>query len=370
MPADRSSKLPPTPAFDPDAAAAQDSGIFGLASTREQSRIVLLPVCFDATTSYRPGTAKGPAAILEASRQVDLFDVRFGPVYEQGIFLEPESPAIKRLNAQAARDARPLIASGGATRSKEDQAALARVNRACEEINSFVEEHTRRVLEEGKVPGLLGGEHSTPFGAIRACAQFHGSIGLLHIDAHMDFREAFEGFAWSHASIMHNVLERVAGVTKLVQVGIRDVGEREVEYGLSQRRRVATHFDTHWGQRLAGGASFLKLAREAIRSLPELVYVSFDIDALEPSMCPNTGTPVPGGLGFNQAVLLLGLLRESGRRVVGFDLVEVAPGSPESPPIDGNVGARVLYALCGAAVPAERAARKSRRRAGRTRQRA
>ncbi len=340
--------MPKSREFDPNAAAAPGAGVFGLPFSREQSRVVLLPVPFDATTSYRPGTAAGPDAVFEATMQVDLFDRRFGRVYERGICWEKKGRSLRALSRTAATAARPVIAAGGADpKNARHRAACRKVDAACEQVNAFVEAHTREVLDEGKVPGLVGGEHSVPFGAIKAIAERFPGIGILHVDAHMDFREAFEGFAWSHASIMHNVLSRLPGVSRLVQVGIRDFSEGEFEFARSQAGRVVTHFDDLWAEEMLRGRPFTDLAAAAIDALPPTVYVSFDIDALDPSLCPGTGTPVPGGLTFNQAALLLDTLRRSGRRVVGFDMVEVAPGPKSGSEIDAITGARVLYKLCG-----------------------
>jgi agmatinase len=336
--------------FDPDAAAAPGTGVFGLPCSEDESKVVLLPVPFDATTSYRRGTANGPEAIRAASMQVDLYDRRFGRVYERGIYMQPEPEAIRQLSDRAGELAAPLIAGGGTTGdAKEDASILRQVNAACEAVNQLVFEQTMKVLDAGKVPGLIGGEHSVPFGAIRACAEHFGPIGILHIDAHMDLREAFEGFAWSHASIMHNVLKRIPQVRSVVQVGIRDFGERELEFARAEGDRVVVHFDDEWTESLGDGARLADLCKAAVGPLPERVYVSFDIDALDPSLCPHTGTPVPGGLPFNHATILLETLKLSGKRVIGFDLVEVAPGAESEPEWDANVGARVLYKLCGLA---------------------
>lgn len=332
--------------FDPDAAAQPGSGIFGLSFTREQARIVLTPVPFDATTSYAKGTADGPDAILDASAQVDLYDVRFGRIYERGIFMENEKKKIRKCNDDATELAKPIIKAGGAG-TKKLQATAAKVNAICESVNAIVHDETAKVLAEGRVPGMVGGEHAMSFGAIQACTESLGEIGILQIDAHMDLRDAFEGFQWSHASIMHNVMSKLPKVTKLVQVGIRDFGEGEVKFAAAQSRRVITHLDDQWATRLSDGARFSELCRGAVESLPDKVYVSFDIDGLDPSLCPHTGTPVPGGLSFNQAVHLLDTLRLSGRKIVGFDLVEVAPGGKSE--WDANVGARILYKLCGIA---------------------
>ncbi len=334
--------------FNPGDPAQPGAGIFGLPHRRAEAGIVLLPVPFDATTSYRPGTARGPQAIFDASVQVDLFDRRLGRIYERGIYLEPQDDRISRWNQEASALARPLIEAGGADPSDQRQRqALARTDALSQAVNGFVYDHTVAVLAEGKVPGTIGGDHSVPFGAIRAVAERYPGLGILHLDAHLDFRPAYEGFQYSHASIMYNVVREIAGVGKLVQIGLRDMSEEEIEFGRAQGTRVSSHFDDSWAERLLRGETFETLAVAALQELPETVYLSFDIDALEPALCPHTGTPVPGGLTFHQAALILNALRESGRRVVGFDLVEVAPGAPGEPELDANVGARVLYKLCG-----------------------
>lgn len=338
--------------FDPDAAAAPGTGVFGLPHTRAEAGIVLVPVPWDATVSYGGGASRGSEAIRAASAQVDLFDRRFGRVYERGIFMEPVPERIAALSARTRALTLPLIEKGGA--EEADAATVQRIDAAGEEVNAWVHDAVSRVLHERKTPGLVGGEHSTSFGAIRACAEQLGPIGVLQIDAHMDLRERFEGFAWSHASVIHNVVTRLARVSKVVQVGIRDFGEGEMDLGIEEGGRVTTFFDDQWHEAMDGGTPFADLANKAIAALPERVYVTFDIDGLDPSLCPHTGTPVPGGLSFNQAAMLLWMLREARKQIVGFDLVEVAPG-PSAPPNgdepewDANVGARLLYKLCGMA---------------------
>jgi agmatinase len=339
--------------FDPDAAAKPGSGIFGLPFTREESRLILIPIPFDATTSYGGGASGGPAAILNASAQVDLYDLQYGRVYEAGLFMEPIDETVLHLSLKARQAAKPVIEAGGAEpRIVRLRAPLMEINAACETVNRFVHERVSRVLREGKLPGLVGGDHSTPFGAIRACAEHVGAdgIGILQIDAHMDLRDAFEGFQWSHASIMFNVLKHIPGVRRLVQVGIRDFGESEMTISKESGGRVVTHYDLDWSKRLMRGEHFEKLCQEAADALPRNVYISFDIDGLDPALCPHTGTPVAGGFSFNQMSVLLETLARSGRRVVGFDLNEVSPSDYPSDEWDANVGARALYKLCGPAL--------------------
>jgi len=331
--------------FDPNAAADPSAGVFGLPHRPEDAGVVLVPVPWEATTSYRPGTARGPSAILAASHQVDLFDVETGAPYRAGIAMLDEADEVRAWNAEARALAEQVIAVGGEI--GDDPAlrdALARVNARSEQVNAWVERSSETWLEAGKLVGVVGGEHSVPFGLIAALARRHPGLGVLHLDAHADLRNAYEGFAWSHASIMHNVLARLPGVGRLVQVGIRDLCEAEVELIDAAKGRVVTWFDAALAARRFGGESWASLCEAIVRDLPSQVYVSFDVDGLDPALCPHTGTPVPGGLSFAEASFLVGAVARSGRRIVGFDLNEVAPGPDEW---DANVGARMLYKLIG-----------------------
>jgi agmatinase len=332
--------------FDPDAAAAPGSGIFGLSCAEADSAVVLLPVPFAATVSYGTGAERGPAAILAASRQVDLYDLEYGRVYAQGIHLRAEDPRVAAAHTTARARAADVIERGGAG---SDDPAVRAVDAAGAQVNAWVRTATDALLAAGKIPGIVGGDHAVPFGAIAAAAARHAGLGILHVDAHADLRTAYEGFRWSHASIMDNVLRDVPGVARLVQVGIRDFGEQELDKIRGSEGRVITHFDVEWQRRRFLGATFDSLCREAVDALPRDVWISFDVDGLDPALCPGTGTPVPGGLQFAEAAHLIATLARSGRRIVGFDLVEVAPGEDEW---DANVGARLLYKLCGAALHA------------------
>jgi agmatinase len=193
--------------------------------------------------------------------------------------------------------------------------------------------------------GLVGGDHSTPLGFMEALAEKHSEFGILQIDAHCDLRKAYEGFEFSHASIMYNAL-KLRQVKKLVQVGIRDWCEEENNYIRSSKGRVVTFFDHAMKRSLYEGTSWKSLCDKIVSQLPKNVYVSFDIDGLDPKLCPSTGTPVPGGLEFEQAVYLIEQVVRKGKKIIGFDLNEVAPGADEW---NGNVGARMLYKMCNLA---------------------
>jgi agmatinase len=333
--------------FDPNAASMEGSGIYGLPSTLDDSLVVIIPVPFEATTSYGGGTADGPAAILEASRQVDLYDYGTGRPYESGIFMLPESKEIRDCNDKAKRLAVPIIKKGGdVSNSQRLQNNLNKVNQYGARVNEIVYNLARDLIGREKVVGAVGGDHAAPYGAIEAHAEAYPGLGILHLDAHCDLREAYEGFVWSHASIMYNVMTKLPRVGKLVQVGIRDFSEGEIEMARRSRGRIVTHFDEALTVRKFDGIPWARIVDGIIKDLPEQVYLSFDIDGLDPVLCPSTGTPVPGGLSFQETVALIAGVVRSGRRIVGFDLNEVAPGR-DGNEWDANVGARLLYKMIG-----------------------
>ncbi len=337
--------------FDPNAASGADSGLFGLPHGPDDAQVHVFGAPFEATTSYRGGTAHGPEAILAASRQIDLFDLRFGKPYEEGIWMAPIDERFRGWNSAARALAEPLIEKGGA--EEHNAAAVAQINKIGAEVNAAVKAFfdERLARAGGCLPVLVGGDHSTPFGAIAACAERHPGLGILQFDAHADLRPAFEGFRWSHASIMHNVLTELDGVASITQVGIRDLCEQEYDT-IQNDDRVHAVFDEDIDDaRLE--VRTRALAEATIAGLPDEVYISFDVDGLDPTLCPNTGTPVPGGLSWNEVMVWLEALVASGKRVVGLDLNEVSPGpagDPDGESWDSIVGARLLYRLIGAAV--------------------
>ena len=337
--------------FDPDAAAAPGSGLFGLSDDPDRAALHVLAVPFDATTSYRPGTRRGPKAVFAASHQIDLYDRLFGEPYQAGIAWS-EDKRFKKWNRAARRLAEPILAAGGHIDpdDSEAQADLARIEDLGENVRVATYEFAQSCLEQGRIPALLGGDHSVPLGAIQACAERYPGLGILHIDAHADLRVAFEGFRYSHASILHNVLE-TCEIATLVQVGLRDLGRREAER-IRSDERIHPVFDDRWNRvRLEGGLT--GLIRNLVQTLPDTIYITWDIDGLDPTLCPGTGTPVPGGLLWGEAMSLLLELQRTGKRVVGFDLCEVSPGQEGDPAGEGwdaIVGARLLYRLCGLAL--------------------
>lgn len=330
--------------FDLNAPATKDSGIFGLPFTVAEANLVLIPIPWEATTSYGGGTSKGPEAIFRASKQVDLFDVDLGNFFEAGIAMLDESPDVQKWNTIAKNAAQEVIkAIFAGEENPKTTSALAEVNQYSLKVNDYVYQTTKDLLNQGKHVGLIGGDHSTPFGAIQAFLEKHPDMGILHIDAHADMRHAYEGFEDSHASIMYNVISKTP-LKKLVQIGIRDFCKEEYDFIQANPERIHTFFDAQLAEKKMNGENWSAICASVIEKLPHEVYVSFDIDGLDPRYCPHTGTPVPGGLEFSEILYLFKKVALSGRKIIGFDLNEVAPGDSEW---DANVGARILFKLCG-----------------------
>ncbi len=337
--------------FDPNAPAQSGNcNIFGLPSTEENSDLVIVPVPWDVTTSYRPGTAEGPALVYEASMQVDLYDADHPGAWKNGFYMQPLSEHIRNKSNEMRVVAEEIISAieDGADPSEHEGLShqLQQVNQASEDLNNWVYMQTKTLLENGKKVALLGGDHSTPYGFIKALSERHDYFAVLQIDAHMDLREAYEDFKYSHASIMYNVISDFKNV-ELVQVGIRDYCDEEVQFMKANPNRIKTFFDRDIKRQQYEGKTWKDLVESFVDSLPQHVYISFDIDGLDPKLCPNTGTPVPGGFELEQVFYLFEKLKSSGKILIGFDVNEVSGQADGADSIDPIVGARLLYKLCG-----------------------
>ncbi|HAT86716.1 MAG TPA: agmatinase [Rhizobiales bacterium] len=249
-------------------------------SNPETALFHVIPCPLEKTVSYGSGTGAGPSALLEASQELERFDGKGFPL-EKGI----------------------------------TTTASINCNQAIEDVMTELRARTRAVVEKGKIPVTLGGEHSLTYGAVMGVADaLKKKIGIIQIDAHADLRVAYQGNKYSHASVMH--LLAVEEGMPLMQLGIRALCIEEQESRLNQ-----PHIHFVDGEELVTGniQSF-----DLPDDFPEDVYITFDVDGLDPSIMPATGTPVPGGLAYYQS---LNLIRHAlkGRRCVGMDIVELAP---------------------------------------------
>lgn len=249
-------------------------------SDYRKARFAVLSVPYDSTTSFRAGARMGPAAIITASQQVELFDEELGgEFYRCGVAtLDPLMPEMSGPEA----------------------------------MHEAVFQYVRPVVRDGKFPLTLGGEHSITSGLVRAVAQKRKKLSVLQIDAHADLRDAYEGTPYSHACAMRRVLQHVKTV---VSVGIRNISKEEhvfmTKAGIVPISARECRESDEWMD-------------HALDRLTDEVYVTIDIDGLDPAYAPGTGTPEPGGLDWYQVTDLLHLVAHE-KTIVGADIVEVAP---------------------------------------------
>lgn len=335
--------------FDPNSIGLAENNIFGLPSNEDNSKLILLPIPWEVTVSYRNGTARGPEKIKEASYQIDLCDVHAPDFWKEGYYMPELDKNIVKKNDFLRHCAELIISDlseGGQTcNNSQLNKKLAEINKGCEELNDWIFNQATNYFAKGKLVALVGGDHSTPLGLMKAAGKQFGEFGILQIDAHADLRNAYEGFKYSHASIMFNVLQEVPEMTKLVQVGIRDFCDEELEI-INNEPRVKTFFDHAIKESQYEGETWKTICDEIINELPQQVYISFDIDGLDPKLCKNTGTPVQGGFETEQIQYLFKKLVDSGRKIIAFDLNEVSCGEDSQDSIDASVGARILYRMC------------------------
>jgi len=333
--------------FDANGASNPKNNIFGLPFSEEDARLVILPIPWEVTVSYGAGTARAAEHVFQASMQVDLFDVETGDAWKQGFYMRQPDRKVLMKSDYLRKEAELYIdyTSKGEVLEKNSFMckSLKEINEGSANLVKWVYEQTRNLLDNGKLVALLGGDHSTPLGYFKAIAEKYGDFGILQIDAHCDLRKSYENFTYSHASVMYNALQEIPQLKRLVQVGVRDYCQEEWDFIRNSNYQVITYFDKDIKERSYEGQSWKQIADEIVSHLPDKVYISFDIDGLDPKLCPNTGTPVQGGFETEQIFYLIKKIIQSGRKFIGFDLDEIGVGETDW---DANVGARVLWKLC------------------------
>ena len=263
-------------------------------SSAEDAAIVLIPVAYDGTSTWIKGADKGPAAIIEASANMELYDIETdSEVYRRGIFTEEEI--------------------GGQITTRE--------------MIDAVHDAVQYYLEQGKFTVVIGGEHSVSIGAIKAHARQYEKLTVLQLDAHADLRDEYNGSTYNHACVMARAKE----FCPIVQVGVRSMSISEKESAVESQMFLAEdiHDNTDW-------------IKKVISRLSDDVYITIDLDALDPSIMPSTGTPEPGGLLWYDVLTLLRMVSEK-KNVVGFDVVELCPDSSNKAP--DFLAAKLIYKL-------------------------
>ncbi len=287
----------------------------------EECRFQVIPVPYEATVSYGGGTAQGPAAILEASNQLEVWTGRNLPS-EQGIFTWPAVDCSGSAEAVLER----IEAAVSRAMAEGPQNSLAKAS----------------ALGAAVVPVILGGEHTVSLGALRALKKHYGSFGIIQFDAHADLRDSYEGSKFSHACVMRRAVEELG--LPLFQVGVRSLCQDEARYRTMQRIPCLDARELNLCQAFlssgAAGGGLLSIPED----FPDQVFLSFDIDALDASLMPATGTPEPGGLFWWDALVLVERCL-AGRSCLGFDVVELAPVEGLHAP--NYTAARLVHEIMG-----------------------
>ncbi len=342
--------------YDPNGIGRPNGNFLGLPHA-EDPRVEFIAVPFEATVSYGGGTGGGPANVLRASAQLDVCLPDVPEPWTLGFRWTELSGTWSRESAALRAAAEAVIAAreSDVELSGSEREGLDRVDAAGAALAADLCGRVGESLANGRFPVVIGGEHAVSLGAFRAAAATGSEFGILQLDAHMDLRAAYEGFTYSHASVMYNAL-RLAPLARLVQVGIRDWAPAEAQLAEASGGRVRTFYDHELKADQLSGKAFAKTCERIVAELPQRVWISFDIDALNPSLCMHTGTPVPGGLSFAEASLLCASVSESGREVIGLDVVEVA-GEPYE--YEGAVAARLAYRIAARSAYTRARAEKS-----------
>jgi agmatinase len=327
--------------FDPEGLRLP-SKLFGLPFTTETAEVVVIPVPWDVTSSVKSNTSLGPSAVLNASTQVELFMDRIEDAWQMGIAMLPidQDWHDKNNEARLFTDEYFNFLRGGDVQLSEKEIGIIvrNINALSENINDWVFLKSDELINSGQLPVVLGGDHSAPFGLMKAIGKKYDSFGVLQIGSRANLLSEHQKFIYSHASIMHNLLA-IDQVTKLVQIGISDYCEEESKV-MNTGHRISTFYDSQLSRESFEGTTWNQQAERIIAKLPGKVYISLDINSLALQFSSTTDTP--SWLTYHHLIYLFDKLALSGKQIVGFDICEVS-GS------HGNwhaiIGARMLYYL-------------------------
>lgn len=333
--------------FDPNAAGNPQSNIFGLPFTEDNARLVIQPVPWEATVNIYPGTARCISSIVRHSVHIDLFWKEHPDLWKQGIFIRETNQKILLKSDYLRKEAELLVGYTCCGKALCDndfmQRNLKEINAGGAYLNTWVYDHTKDIIEKGKLAALLGGDHSISQGMVQALSEKYEDFGILQVDAHCELRKDYEGFVYSHACVMRNILDKTPQVSKLVQVATREFCEEEYKYMQENPNRIKTFFDEDLKEQQYQGKSWYEISKSIVDALPQYVYLSFDIDGLKPYYCPSANSPVVGGLEYDQMKTIFKLMKEQGKKIIGFDLCQVGNGRVGT---DAQVGAYILWDLC------------------------
>lgn len=312
--------------------------------------IVLVSAPWAVTSAAGQGAVYTPDAIIDASTHLSLYDVVSNTSIDGKVATAEVDYDLQESSLQLGGDAAKVVAhieDGGALTGDYFARKVVRINLGFRDMHRSVGKRVFRFASKGKIVGVVGGDHSVAFGAVRSISSVYPQMGVLFIDAHSDLRPSGKIFDYSHLSVARNIVDEIPAVSKLVQVGVRDMSREEMDFAQNHPKITMFCHEKLTAERFSG-RSWGEVCDDVVAQLPDKVYISFDIDALSPECCPHTKRPVAGGMTFDEAVCLINRVAESGREIVGFDLTEIVPVMESG--VDAAVGARMLVKLCAAAL--------------------
>jgi len=336
-------------------AADPDNGTyFGMPCRPESAALVLVSAPWDVTAPEGSSSSYAPDAMIEESMRMDLYDPLSPDEWRKGIATADIDYSIHEISQNLRQDVERIRAreekGGGLMGGLTDDyyaRKQRRIDEECRAMNDNIRLQVRDWIEKGKTVGLVGGDQSTVYGALRATAGHEKGLGLLHIDARCRMKSRHEGFEHSCASVIGDAAETIEGLGRIVHVGVRDFSATEHRMTLESERM--SMFDSgRMAQMCFEGNTWRQVCDAVTAGLPDAVYIDLDISALSPDNCPHSPEAAAGGLGFSQTICLLDRIAASGRRIAGFALTGVSPASGGC--IDTRIGARLLYRMCGIAL--------------------
>ena len=320
------------------------------AVSSDEGSVVIVSAPWAVTSAVGEGASYAPDAIIDASLPIGLYDNSTGVSIEGRVATAEIDYDIQESSQQLGSDADKVLShieDGGSISGDFFGRKLARINTGFRHMHASVARDVARYAAAGKVVGVVGGDHSVAFGAVRALSERYEGMGVLFLDAHCDMGGDSRIFDYSHRSIARNILEEIPAVSHLTMVGVRDCAERDVQE-IREHDRTSLFLAEELAAARFVGRTWKECCSDMVATLPHEVYVSLDVDVLSPECCPNTVRPVAGGLSFDEVTFLLGEIVSSGRRIVGFDLTEIVPKLQAG--IDAIVGARMLAKLCAVSI--------------------
>ena len=331
--------------------STSDSGYYFRDKTStDEAKLVVVSVPWSVTADYGRGAAYAPDAIIEASAKKDIYDIRKHLSLEGAVATAEIDYNIQENSEQLGREAERValnIEENGKVVGDKTLARVERVNVGFAKMHASVYRQVRRVAKSGKCVAVVGGDQSVAFGAVKALSECYKGLGVLSIDAHADLYKESSPYLYSHTTVMRNIVEDAPNVARVVEVGVRDISHEEAEFAKSSEK-VEIFFAESLAARRFEGETWGNICNEICASLPEKVYVSFDIDALKIEFCHNTNAPVPGGMTFDEVLYLINRLVATGHEIVGFDVTEVVPDLENA--MDATVAARLLGKMIVAAL--------------------